>query len=119
MNDTKMTIAQLKSMADKFVQDRDWGQFHDAKNLSMNLAVEAAELMEHFIWFDGQESAQKMIEGREPIEQEIADVAISVLLLCVRYDVDLATIIEKKIKLICEKYPVEKSRGKRAKYNKL
>ena len=56
MSDEQTTIAQLRELVDRFVGERDWHQFHTPKNLSMALAIEAAELMEHFQWLDPQES---------------------------------------------------------------
>ena len=56
MNDNQSTVAELRQLVDAFVAQRDWHQFHTPKNLSMALAIEAAELMEHFQWLTVEES---------------------------------------------------------------
>ena len=58
MPDTTTTLAALKDTMRRFVAERDWEQFHSPKNLSMGAAVEAAELMEHFLWVDNEASRQ-------------------------------------------------------------
>ena len=56
MNDRETSIGQLREVVRQFVDERDWQQFHAPKNLSMALAIEAAELMEHFQWITPQAS---------------------------------------------------------------
>ena len=76
MNDQTTTVGQLKSLVDEFVRERDWSQFHSPKNLAMALAIEAAELMEHFQWIEVSDSRQvaKHPEKRAAAAEEIADV---------------------------------------------
>ena len=50
MSDQETTVADLRRIVADFVTARDWEQFHSPKNLSMALAIEAGELMEHFQW---------------------------------------------------------------------
>lgn len=119
MNDTVTTIETLKKQLQKFIDERDWNQFHSPKNMSMGIAVEAAELMELFLWVDTQKSFDVIQEKREQVEHEIADIAIFVLMFCSENKIDLAQAIEKKMKLNAEKYPVEKSKGKSTKYTEL
>ena len=119
MNDHKTTVHELKQFVEVFIQERDWHQFHNPKNLSMQIAAEAAELMEHFLWIDGPQSVEKLQNDGEEIRQEIADVAIGVLLLCAENGIDLADAIEKKMALNAQRYPVEKAKGRSEKYNKL
>ena len=96
MADQKTTIHMLKERTRGVIGAREWNQFHDAKNLSMQIAAEAAELMEHFLWVDGTTSSELMKTNSEEIEHEIADILIGILCLCNRYNIDLATIFEKK-----------------------
>ena len=56
MNDAETTVVQLRQIVERFVAERDWHQFHTPKNLAMSLAVEAAELMEHFQWLTPEQS---------------------------------------------------------------
>src|SRR2546423_5700721 len=80
-SDSTTTLADLRDLVRRFVDERDWRQFHSPKNLSMSLAIEAAELMEHFQWIDAAESRrvgddpQKLNEVRD----EIADVFCYIL----------------------------------------
>ncbi len=119
MNDTSTTIAQLKAMMDTFVKERDWGQFHSPKNLSMNLAVEAAELMEKFLWVESAASYKELERNRQEVEDELADVLLSLLCLCNAANIDLSAAFKHKLAQTARKYPVEKAKGKPTKYNKL
>ena len=112
MNDQKTTIQELKEKFRRFVQARNWEQFHTAKNLSMTLSAEAAELMEHFLWVEGPESSAIVEKNRSEIEKEIADVAFGLFQFCNVYNIDLATAIESKLQELDQRYPVEKSYGR-------
>lgn len=116
MSDEKVTLAQLKEKAAKFAQERDWNQFHSPKNLSMNTAIEAAELMEKFLWLDCEESRQEIEKNRQEIEDELADVLFSVLSFANAAKIDLAQAFTHKIALAEQKYPIDKAKGKREKY---
>lgn len=119
MNDAKITLGDIKSQVKQLVDDRDWGQFHDAKNLSMDIAIEAAELMEHFVWAKSDEINAVFEKNREEIEHELADVLVVAISLCNQYNIDMSSIISKKLALIAQKYPIEKAKGKSTKYTKL
>ncbi len=111
MNDSTTTVETLKNRMKTFVEERDWQQFHTPKNLVMALAVETAELMEHFMWTDQAKAAQYLEKNRDAVEQEVADVASYLLSLCSFYDIDLARAFERKMKLNKEgKYTLEKSK---------
>lgn len=74
-NDTNTSLASLKERVAQFVHERDWQQFHDPKSLSMAIALEAAELMEHFVWAGNREQAYTQVEEkREAVEQELVDI---------------------------------------------
>lgn len=119
MDDTQTTLQQLKDMARIMADERDWGQFHSPKNLAMDIAVEAAELMEHFIWCTTQESDDVAQKNKDEVEQELADVLIASFLFARRTNIDIAQSIERKLKLIEQKYPVHLAKGKSTKYTKL
>lgn len=119
MHDNEITISTLKKQLKKFVDERDWNQFHTPKNMSMGIAAEAAELMELFLWVDSQQSFDIIQSKREQVEHEIADIAIYVVMFCSENNIDLAQAIEKKMQHNAEKYPVEKSKGKSTKYTEL
>ena len=114
MPDASTPMAALKALVRQFGDDRRWQPFHSPKNLAMGLAVEAAELMEHFLWVDGPRSLELGFDPdrREAIADEVADVFCYVLNLCNVLDLDLATELERKIGKNAVKYPVEKYRGR-------
>jgi len=103
------------------VRERDWEQFHSPKNLSMALSAEAGELMEHFLWSSPDESRKIAMEGakRAKIAEELADVVIYALEFANATGLDVAASIESKIAANARKYPVEKARGRSAKYTEL
>ena len=119
MYDNSTTIQELKNKIAQFTKEREWEQFHSSKNLSMSIAIEAAELMEKFQWLDDKESKKELLEHRAEIENEIADIASYILSFCNVNNIDLSQAIDNKIKLNAQKYPIEKSKGKSDKYTKL
>jgi dCTP diphosphatase len=99
-----------------FAKERDWEQFHAPKNLAMALAVEAAELMEHFQWLSEAQSEALSDAKRREVGYELADIFIFTMRLAERLGVDLAQVVEEKIKINEKKYPAEKVRGSAKKY---
>ena len=75
MQDTHVTVQELKLLAQKFVEERDWGQFHNPKNLSIGIALEAAELMEQFQWCSTEASYDECLKYNEAVRHELADMA--------------------------------------------
>jgi dCTP diphosphatase len=121
LSDSETTVSQLRQRVLAFVRERDWEQFHSPKNLSMALAAEAAELMEHFLWAKPEESRVIVSDPakRAKIEEELADVVIFALGFANATGIDVAASIEAKIAANAKKYPVEKSKGRSAKYTEL
>ncbi|UAY56065.1 nucleotide pyrophosphohydrolase [Arachidicoccus terrestris] len=103
----------LKAKIRQFRDDRDWAQFHNAKDLALALSIEAAELLEVFLWKDA-ESADP-----QKVREELADVLMYALLLADKQGLDITQIVEDKLRLNNEKYPVEKAKGSAKKYNEL
>jgi dCTP diphosphatase len=120
-SDSATTVAQLKERVLAFARERDWQQFHAPKNLSMALAAEAAELMEHFLWATPEESREVALDPakRARIAEELADVVIYALEFANATGMDLAAAIGAKMEANARKYPVEKARGRSAKYTEL
>ena len=112
--DLQALIAEIR----EFVAERDWGQFHTPKNLSMALAVEAAELMEHFQWLTPEASFNFPVPKKEKISHELADILVYLLRLSDVLQIDLIEATRKKISQNREKYPIEKVRGSAEKYDK-
>jgi len=112
--DDRTTVRELKRLVARFVRQRDWEQFHTPKNLSMGMAVEAAELMELFQWHDAEGSAALMTRARarRAAAEELADVLIYGLAFANRAGIDVAGAIRKKLSRNRRKYPVRKFRGR-------
>ncbi|HTJ79421.1 MAG TPA: nucleotide pyrophosphohydrolase [Rariglobus sp.] len=119
--DSSTTVAEIKARVLAFARERDWEQFHAPKNLSMALAAEAGELMEHFLWATPEASrtiAQDAVK-RKKIEEELADVVIYALEFANMTGMDVAAVIETKMAANAAKYPVEKAKGRSDKYTEL
>ena len=114
MSDTETTFAQARQWVDRFVSERDWHQFHTPKNLAMSLAVEAAELMEHFQWLSAEQSqaVAKEPEKLAEVAEELADVICYGLALANELGIDLATALRGKMAKNAQKYPVAEYRGR-------
>ncbi|WP_243403381.1 nucleotide pyrophosphohydrolase [Sphingobacterium haloxyli] len=102
---TMTDIEQLLQQIRNFRDARDWQQFHNSKDLSVALSIEASELLELFLW-KGNEEADP-----QKLKEELADVLMYTLLLADKHGLDIKQIIEDKIKRNNEKYPVDKAKG--------
>lgn len=121
LTDSTTTVAELKARVLAFVRERDWEQFHSPKNLSMALAAESGELMEHFLWATPEKSREIALDPakRQKIADELADVVVYALEFANATGLDLAASIEAKMIANGKKYPVEKAKGRSEKYNEL
>ena len=121
LTDFDTPIAELKSRVLAFARERDWEQFHSPKNLSMALAAEAAELMEHFLWAAPEQSfgISRDPAKRAKIAEELADVVIYALEFANATDLDVAAAVEAKMAANAKKYPIEKAKGRADKYTEL
>ncbi len=100
--DREVTIQELKDLVDKFSAERNWQKHHAPKNLAMNIAIEAAELMEHYVWDRAGEP------DKQEVADELADVLFNVLNFASTQRIDLATAFMDKFEKLEKKYPVEK-----------
>ena len=114
----KISLFDLRKKIAKFVDERDWQQFHSPKSLSIAIAIEAAELMEHFQWDNGT-GKETLKRSKKAIEQELADILAYLLSFSNLYDIDLSKALMNKLKINAKKYPIKKSRGSAKKYNEL
>jgi len=113
LSDTETTISQLRERVQKFVDDREWRKYHNPKNLSMAIVIEASELMELFQWATADE-LDILIEDTNnfaKMEEELADVIIFCLSLANTVNLDVTQAILKKITRNERKYPVERFKG--------
>ena len=115
-----MASDSLLEMQEKLIQfnrERDWDQYHSPRNLAMALSVEAAELLECFLWVRDGESIE---DAKRPhIAEEAADVLICLINFCTQAGIDLPAAFASKLAKNAAKYPVEKARGSREKYDAL
>ncbi len=114
MEDQSTTVADLRELVRRFVEQRDWQQFHAPKNLVMALAIEAAELMEHFQWMTVDES--RRLAG-DPARlhaagEELADVICYALAIANELELDVSSTLRAKMRRNAEKYPVSEFRGR-------
>lgn len=115
MNSINSIDSLIQRLRD-FALERDWDQFHTPKNLSMALIAEAAELVEHFQWVDGDKSHHLDEKIRPKVEEEIADIFIYLVRISDKLGIDLYSSAERKIAMNALKYPADKVRGSARKY---
>ncbi len=111
-SDSATTLKALRAVVQEFIDERDWSQFHTPKNLSMSLAVEAAELMEHFQWLTPDESRQLSADKIAEVSEEMADVFCYLMSMANELEIDLAEAFEKKMNKNRMKYPAVEFRGR-------
>lgn len=109
MKDSEAIIEALL----KFRNARDWEQFHNPKDLALAISIEAAELLELFLWKKADEA------NIEKVKEELADIFSFAFLLAEKYGFDVKEIVLEKIKANGDKYPVDKAKGSAKKYNEL
>lgn len=107
----RMFESSLKAELAAFVAERDWAQFHTPENLAKSIVIEAGELLECFQWSEEADAAR--------VQEELADVLTYCVLLADRLGVEPDAIVLEKLLKTREKYPIEKARGRSAKYDTL
>ncbi|MEB6288119.1 nucleotide pyrophosphohydrolase [Mammaliicoccus sciuri] len=112
MDENKEILKEINQFRD----ERNWRQFHNEKDLSLSISIEAAELLELFQW----KSSEEVVGNKqERLAEELTDVLIYSYMLADNLDFDINDIIRKKLKKNAEKYPVDKSKNRNNKYNDL
>ena len=117
--DHKTNINELKEQVKHFCEERDWDQYHNAKDLAIGIITESSELLEHFR-FKSQKEITEMFknkEKRKEISEEMADILYFLVRLAQKYDVDLTTELSEKMKKNEKRYPIHKARGSNKKYS--
>jgi NTP pyrophosphatase (non-canonical NTP hydrolase) len=110
---SQQTLAALLA----FRREREWEQFHSARNLAAALSVEAAELLEHFIWASDATVASIVAENKPRLAAEIADVAIYLAYLAHDLGIDVDAAVRDKMRVNARRYPVDQARGSSRKYS--
>jgi len=103
------SLDDLRERLRRFCDERDWEQYHVPKNLAMSVAIEAAEIMEHFQWLTAAQSADLDAAARHEVALEIADVLLYLVRLADVLDIDVAAAAREKIGLNARKYPARSS----------
>ena len=98
-------LDDLRERQRRFAAERDWEQFHMPKNLAMSVAIEAAEIMEHFQWLTAEQSTALDASVRREVAHEIADVLLYLVRLADVLEIDIAAAAREKIELNALKYP--------------
>jgi NTP pyrophosphatase (non-canonical NTP hydrolase) len=113
-SDAATTVGELRAQVAAFVAARDWNHFHSPKNLAMSIAIEAAEIMEHFQWYTAEESTARMADPamRAAMADEVADVLIYCLSLANSTGMDVTQAIRTKMARNEGRFPVDKVRGR-------
>lgn len=119
MSGTDDRLHTLQRHARAFVDERDWAQFHNPRNLAMALSVEAAELLELFLWTTDDGPQPLTEHRRDQVADEAADVLLCLLNFCDQANVDLAQAFYRKLAAARAKYPADKARGSALKYDEL
>ena len=112
-NDQETTVAELDKIVNDFMIPRNWHIGRTPKNLAMSIAIEAAEIMEHFQWGAPEDYMELTEEKRHEVSLEVADVMIYLLSFCRATGIDLATAVQAKMEINEGRFPVEKFRNVR------
>src|SRR5580765_4915252 len=113
------TLPELTRRVLQHRDERQWAQFHTPKELAISLCVESAELLALMQWKSPAEVEQVVRAKRAQVQDELADVLHSVLLLASDLQIDLGEALVEKLKKDAAKYPVAKAKGKNSKYSEL
>lgn len=113
-SDADTTVAELRKLVADFIRERDWEQFHDPKNLSMAIATEAAELMEHFRWAKNDASREQVRDPAQlqPVAEEVADIMAFLLSFANSAGIDVTTALRAKMAKNARKYPADEYQGR-------
>ena len=119
--DDQTTVGELKKRVQTFCEERDWDQFHGAKDVAIGIVTEASELLANFRFLTADQSVQTFAdpEKRVLIEGELADVLFFVLRVAQRFEIDLDDSLRQKLEINAARYPVEKARARNVKYTEL
>lgn len=114
-------LKEIQEKIKKFRDDRDWDQYHNELDLSVAMSIECSEVLE-LIRFKSREEVSEFLkipENKKEFSYELADVLIFLLALCNKTDIDIDKAIKEKMEINKKRYPVEKSKGNKNKYNQI
>ncbi len=102
-----------------FRRERNWESHHTPRDLAMALSIEAAELLEHFLWRKGDDLEKYIEDHKEGIRDELGDIMFCLLLLSRDLGVDVVRAFDAKLEKTKKKYPIEKVQGRIVKHTEL
>lgn len=112
-------LKELTNRVIKFRDERDWAQFHNPKEIAIDISVEAAEILEHFQWKTNEEIEEYVKTHKNDVAEELSDTLHGILLMANALNIDLKEAFHKKMDKNEKKYPIEKAKGKHLKYTEL
>tara|TARA_B100001057_G_C22076932_1_gene654253 strand:- start:62 stop:394 length:333 start_codon:yes stop_codon:yes gene_type:complete len=107
-----MNYEKINNEIKKFVEERDWDQFHSPKNLSMALSVEASELVEIYQWKKEDDYKTDDVKIKDAVKDELVDIFFYLMRMCHKTNIDLEKSFYEKMEKNKKKYPVDKFKGK-------
>ncbi len=111
--DQETTLAELREVVSQFIAARRWEPYHTPKNLAMSIAIEAAEIMEHFQWLAPEEASARLRDAAARIE--IADELADVLIYCLSFanvtGIDISASVRAKLERNETRFPPETAQG--------
>jgi NTP pyrophosphatase (non-canonical NTP hydrolase) len=116
---TQDGLYEVRDKLREFAHARDWDQFHSPRNLATALAVETAELLEHFQWLRDDQGDSLSPDTHEAVGLEMADVLLYLIRLADKLEIDLLAVANQKLRINEQKYPIELSKGNARKYRDL
>jgi len=119
MEKNESRFGDIYRQAIAFRNKRDWAQFHDPKNLAEAIVIEAAELLETFLWKDVKGSRKVCLKKRQALKEEMADILIYLMYMSKSCSIDLLAAAKEKLNINARKYPLALSRGSSKKYSEL
>lgn len=121
LDDLGARVEDLKQMVRKFSEERDWDQFHNPKDLAIGIVTEASELLEMFR-FKTEAEVEALLNqesSAKRVRDELVDVLYFALRLAQKYDIDVSSSLEEKLRENSKKYPVDRAKGSNKKYTEL
>ena len=106
-------VEDIVKQVEDFVEERDWKQYHNPKDLAISISLEASELLELFQWKSSEESVKKY---PQEMKEELADILIYCIQFASIMGYDIKDIITSKLKSNAAKYPAKLVKGKKEKY---
>jgi NTP pyrophosphatase (non-canonical NTP hydrolase) len=119
MSTSEASLEELKNEIRQFCEERDWDKYHAPKELATGMVIEAAELLDNFRAMSEKDQFEAMADPKraKKIRDELADTFYWILRFSQKYDINLSEALRSKMEQNKAKYPVEKARGSRKKYD--